>query len=371
MLAFATGTGLTGPQVPRRYLWTDAFAVGNFLELNRRTGAARFQELAVKLVDQVHHVLGRHRTDDPRRGWISGLSQAEGKGHPTRAGLRIGKPLPERPPGEPLDERLEWDRDGQYYHYLTRWMHALGRMARESGDGRYLRWALELAVGVHAAFVDRASGDGVARLYWKMSIDLSRPLVASMGHHDPLDGYLTYRELQAGRDALDGPEAGPALQAETAELGALLPGRDWVTDDPLGLGGLLGDAYRLAQLPAAAGDEALLQALLEACSAGLAMFARHDTLNLPAIHRLAFRELGLAIGLAAVTPLRQRLETRPDLQAAGRLAGPLEPYAPLGQSILSFWLDPAARQSPTWHDHADINAVTLATTLLPDAYLLI
>jgi hypothetical protein len=45
--------------------------------------------------------------------------------HPTRGGLRIGKQLPERRPGEPYDPQVEWDRDGQYFHYLTKWMHAL------------------------------------------------------------------------------------------------------------------------------------------------------------------------------------------------------------------------------------------------------
>jgi hypothetical protein len=34
--------------------------------------------------------------------------------------LRIGKQLAERRPGERFDERLEWERDGQYFHYLTR-----------------------------------------------------------------------------------------------------------------------------------------------------------------------------------------------------------------------------------------------------------
>jgi hypothetical protein len=29
-------------------------------------------------------------------------------------------------------------------------------------------------------------------IYWKMSIDLSRALVPSMGQHDPLDGFVTY-----------------------------------------------------------------------------------------------------------------------------------------------------------------------------------
>ncbi len=68
MLAFAERTGLVSERPPRRYLWTDAFAVCNFLGLARLTGEQRYTELALRLVDQVHHTLGRHREDDPRTG---------------------------------------------------------------------------------------------------------------------------------------------------------------------------------------------------------------------------------------------------------------------------------------------------------------
>ena len=101
LLRFAERTGLTGSGAPRRYLWTDAFAVCSFLGLTRVTGDGRYEGLALRLVDRVHHTLGRHRLDDPRTGWISGLSTREGEAHPTRGGLRIGKALPERRPGEP------------------------------------------------------------------------------------------------------------------------------------------------------------------------------------------------------------------------------------------------------------------------------
>ena len=106
----------------------------NFLELHRQTGDEEYKDLALRLVDQVHHVLGRHREDDTRTGWISGLSEEEGRRHPTAGGLRIGKGMNERNPREPYDERLEWDRDGQYYHYLTKWMHALNRVSRVTGN---------------------------------------------------------------------------------------------------------------------------------------------------------------------------------------------------------------------------------------------
>ena len=219
MEEFADATGVSGKTKPRRYLWTDAFAVCNFLGLFRQTGDDRYLRFARELVDQVHHILGRHRDDDPRHGWISGLSEEEGERHPTRGGLRIGKPLNERRPDEPPDSQLEWDQDGQYFHYLTKWMHALYRMGRETGERRYQRWAAELAATAHHAFTCEMRPGGPKRMVWKMSIDLSRPLVSSMGQHDPLDGLVTCLELQTaeGFDAEDGADLTAAI-ADMTEM---------------------------------------------------------------------------------------------------------------------------------------------------------
>ena len=198
MMDFARKTGLSpASSAPRRYLWTDAFAVCNFLGLYQETGGEEFRDLALKLVDQVHDTLGRHRKEDSRTGWISGLGEEDGRLHPTKGGLRIGKELQERRSNDPFNERLEWDRDGQYYHYLTKWMHALNRASRVTGDIKYNTWAMELAKTAHASFVYAPSYGGTKRMYWKMSIDLSLSLVPSMGQHDPLDGFVTYNELQA------------------------------------------------------------------------------------------------------------------------------------------------------------------------------
>jgi hypothetical protein len=78
MTGFAERTGLSSERPQQRYLWTDAFAVCNFLGLSRMTGGKRYTELALHLVDRVHHTLGRHRGDDSRTGWTSGLSEREG-----------------------------------------------------------------------------------------------------------------------------------------------------------------------------------------------------------------------------------------------------------------------------------------------------
>ena len=68
MMQFAERTGLIGDRPQERYLWTDAFAVCNFLGLAPATSDARYTELAVELVQRVHHVLGQHRGDDQRTG---------------------------------------------------------------------------------------------------------------------------------------------------------------------------------------------------------------------------------------------------------------------------------------------------------------
>lgn len=373
MSDFAILTGLTGDAERRRYLWTDAFAVCNYLELQRQTEDRAYLELALKLVDQVHDVLGRHRPDGTRSGWISGLDEAEGEEHPTRGGLRIGKKLAERQPGEAYDQQLEWDREGQYYHYLTKWMHALNRVSQVTGDPRYNRWARELAQAVHTAFVYNPVGEPGKRMYWKMSVDLSRPLVPSMGHHDPLDGYLTYLSLQVTGATLDA--AGPDLTAEIADVAALSTGKEWATDDALGLGGLLTDAYRAERLVSAAAlnRRQFPVELLDAALVGLHAFERQNSLRYPVSHRLPFRELGLAIGLHAIALLRETTTDGIDYHGKhGNLRRRLESllaYLSLAGDIESFWLEPAHREAPTWSAHREINMVMLATSLSPDAYL--
>ena len=376
MTDFARLTGLSpAKKAPRRYLWTDAFAVCNFLELYHQTGDATYKQLALNLVDQVHNILGRHRKDDSRTGWISRLDESEGKKHPTRGGLRIGKTMKERMPSDFFDEGLEWDRDGQYYHYLIKWMHALNRVSRVTGDLTYNRWAMELAKTAHAMFTYVPSSGGQKRMYWKMSIDLSYPLVPSMGQHDPLDGFITYHQLQA--TAAKDPERAmwPDLSAEIADIASICEGKRWVTDDPLGIGGLLCDAFRVAQLIVKKNFEKtdLLEILLEDALLGQEACVRTNTLKLPADYRLAFRELGLSIGLRAVKKLQGLIEENPAIfnqqNSQHSRIETLVRYAPLAETIERFWLEPRKRKTNTWTEHRDINMVMLATSLAPDGYL--
>jgi len=374
MQRFAERTGLGSAREPRRYLWTDAFAVCNDLALWRATGTPSLLARALALVDQVHAVLGRHRPDDPRSGRLSGLGEPEGALHPTRGGLRIGKPLPERPPGAPYDERLEWERDGQYFHYLTRWMHALDQLARATGDARFNAWARELADVAHRAFL--RAGAGRRGMAWKLSIDLTRPLVASMGQHDPVDGLVTCLQLRATAARLGAAAEAPTLDDAVSDFARLVDGDRLATADALGLGGLLIDAGRVAQLLAEGfAQPDLLAALLAAASVGLAQQARQSELELPAEQRLAFRELGLAIGLGALRPIARAL-ARAALRCPerARLQTQLDEiarYAPLGTRIVDFWRDRARRESRRWLEHADINDVMLASGLVPEGVLVL
>ena len=367
---FAATTGVTGGAEPRRYLWTDAFAVCTWLGLGE-------VERALALIDQVHRVLGRHRPDDEREGWISGLPEEEGWRHPTAGGLRIGKPLPERGPDDPYDRQLEWERDGQYFHYLTKWIHALGRTAAVTGEPRYHRWAAELGTVAYDRFGHGPTGTPT-RLYWKMSIDLARPVVPSMGQHDALDGYVVLSELRDGHgesesvsgDGLDSSLA-TSLDGAIDGLARMTEATSLATDDPLGVGSLLADGWLLARVtePGQLERQRILDRVLEAGEGSLAAIRQSRLTELPATQRLAFRELGLALGIEAITRLAAESRRDDGMPGVAQRAESMAGAGHLGSAIRKFWLDPENRSAPTWADHEDINTVMLAASLAPDGYL--
>ena len=371
MQDFARTTGLDPPgNQPRRYLWTDAFAVCNYLGLFKGSGDLSCRELAVRLIDQVHHVLGRYRDDDPRDGWISGLLPEEGELHPTIGGLRIGKSLPERQSGDPYDEHQEWDRDGQYFHYLTQWMHALNQAGMITHNPVYSTWAIELARTAHARFTYRAGGR--TRMFWKMSTDLSRPLVSSMGQHDPLDGLVTYAELHLAAGNNMGQQV---LEPEMADMEGMVRTMPLATEDPLGIGGLLSCSARLARLTKWGGNPypVLLESVPAAALHSFESFTRAHCLDLPARSRLAFRELGLSIGLAGIESLPAFIEKNSLLFKTQKSfmysVQALQDYVPLKESIEKFWLEEENQRSTTWIEYKEINMVMLAASLAPAGFL--
>lgn len=377
MKDFASFTGLEPESpTPTRYLWTDAFAVCNYLELFKQTEDKKYLDLALRLVHQVHHVLGKHRDDDPRSGWISGLNEEEGEIHPTIGGLRIGKKLNERKPNEPMDQRLEWDQDGQYYHYLTKWMHALNRVGKVTQNPKYIKWAIELAQTAHYGFTYLPADRKRKIMYWKMSIDLSYPLVPSMGQHDPLDGFVTHNELQISSKEFNKPNI-PKLDKEILEMRDICRGMNWTTNDPLGIGGLLFDAGRIAQfiINAKIDYNDLLELILNSAIIGMNSFVKSNSLRVPPDYRLAFRELGLSIGIESVKRLQKWYNNNENSfkrnTSVPEIISALMNYSSLGDAIENFWIQSQNRQFGSWAEHREINMIMLATSLAPNSFLMI
>jgi hypothetical protein len=308
--------------------------VCTWLGLARATRESRYVDLALRLIDAVHVVLGKHRPDDARRGWLSGLGDAQARQHPTLGGLRIGKPLPEANPYDLIDTDGEMDRDGQYFHYLTKWMHALDQATRLTGDWRFNTWARELAVRAFDSFSYVQNDTGLRRLYWKMSIDLTRAAVPTPGQHDPLDGYVTYVQLRATTEFAPAEVHQPAVGGQADGLVAAIEVSHLYTADPLGLGGLLIDAARIEQLTEAGAfrNETLAAFVLAAAASGLKDYERAGGRWRPAELRLPFRELGLAVGLHGLE-LIAATAASPRLQALTRM---LERYAPDGSRNRGF-----------------------------------
>lgn len=346
----------------KRYLWTDAFAVKNLFGLAHHYGSKIYHKHALRLIEDVHHTLGRHRKDDERHGWISGLPEEEGRFHPTIGGLRIGKELPERKADEPFDESLEWERDGQYFHYLTRWINALLQAGKETDEKKYNIWAAELCqAGEH--FTDNS--EGIIRMYWKMSIDLSRPVVTSMGAHDPLEGLLC---VESALEQM--PKKASELESFRHKLQTLCAGRDWYTSDALGLGILMLDTARLIMLNR--NNNVDLVRLLKPekmvmdCINALKMFtARIYDPARTAPERLAFRECGLTLGLRVLSSVDQHF---PELNLN---LTEIRNFLPLADEIEDFWLDNKNQGAYTWKDHQDINSVSLASSLIARKEILV
>lgn len=131
-----------------RYLWTDAHGLCNLLTLYHVTGESAYIDQSEELVADVYRVLGRKK------------------------GLRIGE---------------EPDRDGQYFHYLTKWIYALNEFGKVKPE--YHEKAVQLVKDIHPHFFIKGRG-----VIWKMLEDLSAPYPGyGLGGLDFYDGYVVYK----------------------------------------------------------------------------------------------------------------------------------------------------------------------------------
>ena len=257
-----------------RYLWTDGFAVVNFLTLYNITQETRYLLLARNLIATVHSILGFTRDGKSRLPCATDEA-------PLRGGLRIGK-----------HDESGSDGDGQYFHYLTVWVFALNRFTFVTGEKWYNEQAISMAKAILPKFMTNRNS-GRPRMHWKLSMDLSKPLVASEGNLDPLDGYVTYKLLQNTCS----PDS-DILQDEIALFKKIVDTKvdGYSSTDTLDLGMTLWTAHWFT--PEEEWARTITQRALS-CLKSLIVEDRHFEESTK--RRLAFREFGTALGVRSAT----------------------------------------------------------------------
>lgn len=246
-----------------RYLWTDAFGVIDFLTLYGLTAQPHFLTFAHRLIETVHDVLGKIR-DGSRR--LPGATDD----NPLGGGLRIGK-LEEFGP----------DGDGQYHHYLTIWMFALNRYSVAAADSRYNSLAIKCAKAIHPKFV------AGPRIYWKMAMDLSRPLVNSQGNLDPFDGYVVFDLLTQHKMA---GEEGLESEIQNYKTFVDFLWSAYHSNDPLDLGMTLWTVHWKL-------EEEWASYMKGRATEALKQLELHGEFDNAIGYRLAFREFGTVMGV--------------------------------------------------------------------------
>lgn len=124
-------------------------------------------------------------------------------------------------------------------------------------------------------------------MYWKMSMDLQRPLVRSEGNLDPVDGLATCKLLQQ----TDGEES-RVLEEEIKDYEKIVrtKWKGYTSDDPLDLGMTLWTAHWLQ-------DEEWAATLVEAAKRDLKVVIDSGYFDRDVDRRLAFREFGTCLGI--------------------------------------------------------------------------
>lgn len=252
-----------------RYLWTDTFGVLNFLTLYGLTGNAVFLSHGKTLIHAVHNTLGRTR-DLSRR--LPGASSS----NPLGGGLRIGKKDAEGP-----------DCDGQYHHYLVRWMFALNRLSILTGEKKWNDMAIACAKRTHSAFV-YDTDHWRPKMYWKMSADMSEPTHKSEGNLDPLDGLVVFKLLKN----TDGKHS-KVLEHEIDNYQRIADTKweTYISSEPMELGLTLWIAHWYE------GEDGWSSGLMDLAEENVNKLLSSTYFEGAMSQRLALREFGLAVGM--------------------------------------------------------------------------
>lgn len=321
--------GLCADQRQRRYLWTDAFGVLAYVSLidvfrtrGNEDEVQKYEWAAHRLVDVVHECLGKPRStrqvDAMKPDNTTGFSSPTGL-----VGLRIGK----------VDTKLVTDYgmryDGQYWHYIDKWLLALTRLGRIEDGVRIAKTVFPYF------FFDGSIGHDGGGIRWKLSVDATPPpeLRQTQANEDTLSALIVYSILENARcrtiETSNGASAVTSLEPEIQKLRqALQFYKPRVTDDPLGWG--LEAFY----------DQFLRGHPRQQALSSLSMQALHPShLSLP------FRLYGAIIG--------------------ARLAGPALASPDIVDRLVELSLQHQAQALAGGHEeHSSINRVMLAMCLL-------
>ncbi len=153
-----------------RYLWTDAFALATSRSSGRSTFRRRLPRARVRARQSAFTTRSAASATTTLAGDGSAGSTRQRAGCTrARGGLRIGKRFPERGPRAMFEPELEWERDGQYFHYLSE-MDARARSVQPRDARRLVSnlWA-ERARRGRAPRLLMAGSRSAPHLYWKMS----------------------------------------------------------------------------------------------------------------------------------------------------------------------------------------------------------
>ena len=305
----AVEAGLCHSNQQRRYLWTDSFAVLAYVSLAKgyqlqgnEAFAQKYHGAADRLINVVHDSLGKP-ADNEHKMRINSESPS---GY---VGLRIGKVLSQRV----TDYGMHYD--GQYWHYIDKWLFALARADR-------VKDAILIAKSSFPYFYD-STGGGIR---WKLSVDATAPpeLKHSCPNDDTVAALIVFSLLETHRTS-----DMPSLREEIRVLKTSL--RDYAvrpTADPLGWG-----------------MDALYDQFLKnkPYRKGLALY--HSRALHPAHISLPFRLYGAMIG--------------------GRLAGPETVLPEKIEALVDLALEHERKaQAQGDEEHSSINRVMLAMCLL-------
>lgn len=260
-------------------------------------------------------------------------------------------------------------------------MFALNQFSRHKKDQMPKIWALELSSVATDAFCYEDE-DGDNKMYWKMSTDLSYPLVRSMGAQDPVDGYTTLSTLLAPTvsDNIIDAQILEKVQCNRQRFHDMVHLSS--TSDPLEIGGMMLDALRLLECycHGVEVDISLIETLLKQAVIGMRMITKRGMFSREANDRLAFRELGLSIGIHALEKMclvmnsiddEHGIKTlqKKDITDIKLLLQAFSKYFHHANDIEQYWCNPNHQHSRSWKHHLDINEVMLATSLCPDNFL--